>query len=238
MPLAQDHKRVNDGDEGPNTGGMGAFAPVPASILSHFKRYSHTDAASLEKDYKQLQEELVQTVLQPCVKGLSDEGLPFVGVLFAGIMLTEDGPRVLEYNCRYVHIFLLYRVVSAFVFSLRFGDPETEVLLPLLKTDLVEIILACVQGRLHEIPVEWHHNQSAVTVVAASGGYPGKYPVGKQITGLEDEGDDKVIVFHAGTAIAGSLIMCFIRDCYSLIWYLPLQQEEGRLSQPEGGCLQ
>ena len=98
MPLAQDHKRINDGDEGPNTGGMGAFAPVPSSILSHFKRYSH--AESLESAYAQLQEELTQSVLQRCVTGMNKEGTPFVGVLFAGIMLTEDGPRVLEYNCR------------------------------------------------------------------------------------------------------------------------------------------
>ena len=161
MPPAQDHKPVFEGDRGPNTGGMGAYAPAPIVTAA-------------------LQAEIEQTVLQPAIAGLAAEGIPFVGILFAGLMLTENGLRVLEYNCR-------------------FGDPETEVVLPLLKTDLLEIIEATLTGRLAEISPEWHPG-AAATVVAASEGYPGAYPKDRLITGLDAASEPSaVMVFHAGT---------------------------------------
>lgn len=169
MPAAQDHKRALDNDKGANTGGMGAFAPTPAVT-------------------PEMAQEWTATVLQAALDGLKKDGIPFVGVLFAGLMLTKNGPRVLEYNCR-------------------FGDPETQVILPLLKTDLFEVMLACVQGRLAQLRVEWATARAAVTVVAASGGYPDKYPVDKPIAGLNSlpqsiDAEGGVYVFHAGTKAA------------------------------------
>ena len=161
MPTAQDHKRVYEGDKGPNTGGMGAFAPVP--------------------QYESLRAELTAKIIEPAVKGLAAEGTPFVGVLFAGLMMTEKGPIVLEFNCR-------------------FGDPETQVILPLLKSDLFEIFSACVTGTLDSLKVQWHSNLSAATVVLASGGYPGSYASNKPITGIPSQSAD-VAVFHAGTQL-------------------------------------
>ena len=163
MPPAQDHKPAYDGDLGPNTGGMGAYAPAP--IL---------DEATLA--------EVGRTVLQAAVDGLADDGVPFVGVLYAGIMLTTDGPRVLEFN-------------------VRLGDPETQVLLPLLATDLLQIVQACVQGRLADVQLRWHEG-AAATVVAASGGYPGPCAKGLAITGV-DAADAlaEVEVIHAGTRL-------------------------------------
>ena len=159
MPPAQDHKRLLDGDRGPNTGGMGAYAPAPICPPA-------------------MVEELTRSVLQPTVDGLRAEGRPFVGALYAGIMLTSDGPRVLEFNCR-------------------FGDPETQALLPLLDSDLLHIAEACADGRLAEVDVKWKPG-AAACVVLASEGYPGKYPGGREISGLESPLDHAVI-FHAGT---------------------------------------
>ncbi len=159
MPPAQDHKRVFEGDEGPNTGGMGAFCPSPLM--------TEDDIASC-----------VARILRPALAGMALEGQPYKGVLYAGLMLTRDGPRVLEFNCR-------------------FGDPETQAVLPLLKTDLAEIAMACIEGRLHTQPVEWHTGACAC-IVLASGGYPGPYRRGIPIHGLDDVPDD-VLVFHAGT---------------------------------------
>jgi phosphoribosylamine--glycine ligase/phosphoribosylaminoimidazole synthetase len=159
MPPAQDHKRLLDNDEGPNTGGMGAYAPAP--VLS-----------------KQQIDEITQTILQPVVNGLRAEGFPYIGVLYAGLMLTQDGPKVLEFNAR-------------------FGDPETQVILPLLDTDLLEIFNACTHGELDQLKIQWN-NRSAVCIVLASGGYPFESHIGYSISGLEaplEEG----IVFHAGT---------------------------------------
>lgn len=159
MPAARDHKRIFDNDAGPNTGGMGAYAPVPGvapELLDH----------------------ICCTVLQPAVDGMAARGTPYVGVLYAGMILTPDGPRTLEFNCR-------------------FGDPETQVILPLLETDLLAIIQACIEGRLHELDVRWQAGACA-TVVVASPGYPGSYPKGLPVTGLDDVKDS--IVFHAGTA--------------------------------------
>jgi phosphoribosylaminoimidazole synthetase len=163
MPPAQDHKRLLDGDRGPNTGGMGAYAP--AGVCP-----------------PELVEELTRTVLQPAVDGLREEGCPFVGVLYAGLILTDQGPRVLEFNCR-------------------FGDPETQAILPLLESDLLEIAEACVEGRLHDLDIHWKSG-AAACVVLASQGYPGKYPSGLPISGLERSWENAA-VFHAGTRAEG-----------------------------------
>jgi phosphoribosylamine--glycine ligase len=160
MPPAQDHKRLLDGDNGPNTGGMGAYAPAPICPPN-------------------LAEELTQTILQPVIDGMRAEGRPFVGVLYAGLMLTPNGPSVLEFNCR-------------------FGDPETQVIIPLLNSDLLEITEACADGRLADTPIEWKTG-AAACVVIASEGYPAKYPTGRVINGLDAQLEDAV-VFHAGTS--------------------------------------
>ncbi len=158
MLPAQDHKRLLDGDEGPNTGGMGAYAPAPIFT-------------------PELMHEAVENVLKPAVNGLKKEGAPFVGVLYAGLMLTPDDMRVLEFNCR-------------------FGDPETQVVLPLLEADLLEIMEACVNGTLSDVDVRWK-NSAAVCVVLASKGYPDKAESGKKVS-LEQLPDD-MVCFHAGT---------------------------------------
>lgn len=157
MPPARDHKRVYDNDLGGNTGGMGAFAPLP-----------DVDAA--------LADEIRDKVLQPAIDGLAARGMPYVGVLYAGVMLTQDGLQNLEFNCR-------------------MGDPETQVLMPLLESDLVEIILACLDGKLAQTPVKWKSGACA-TVVVASPGYPDHHPKGLLVTGAEDVTDAQV--FYAG----------------------------------------
>ncbi len=161
MPPARDFKRALDGDEGPNTGGMGAYCPATRM----------TDG---------LMAEAMRTVIHPTLKGMAEEGSPFRGVLYAGLMLTDRGPKLLEFNCR-------------------FGDPETQVVLPRLESDLVEICLACAEGRLDPEQVRWRPD-AAVTVVLASGGYPGAYATGKVIEGLEEAARiPGVMIFHAGT---------------------------------------
>jgi phosphoribosylamine--glycine ligase len=162
MPTAQDHKRLLDDDQGPNTGGMGAFSPSPLADES-------------------LLEAVEATVLRPTLEGMMAEGVPFVGILYAGLMLTEKGPKVLEFNCR-------------------FGDPEAQVILPLLEDDLIDILEACLSGTLEQALPSWR-NQAAVTVVMASGGYPGKYRSGLEIQGLEQAAEAGCSVFHAGTII-------------------------------------
>jgi phosphoribosylamine--glycine ligase len=158
MPLSCDHKPVFDGDLGPNTGGMGAYSPP------HWLDRTAEDWID-------------QHVTRATVQAMSEEGRPYRGVLYPGIMMTADGPQVLEYNCR-------------------FGDPETQVLLPRLKTDLLEILLAVVNNRLEGTVVEWS-DEACVGVVLASGGYPGPYETGFPIEGLDDV-DPDVQVFHAG----------------------------------------
>jgi phosphoribosylamine--glycine ligase len=158
MLPAQDHKRLLDGDEGPNTGGMGAYAPAPVFT-------------------SEMMSEAVEKVLKPAVSGMKSEGNPFIGVLYAGLMLTSNGIRVLEFNCR-------------------FGDPETQAVLPLLDTDLVEIAEACVDGRLKEVDIRWKGG-AAVCVVLANKGYPEKAEGGKPVT--IGELPENVICFHAGT---------------------------------------
>ncbi len=160
FPAAQDHKRALDGDQGLNTGGMGTFSP-PSKLLT-----------------PELEERVRREVLDPFIAGLKKDGLDFRGMLFPGLMITADGPKVLEFNCR-------------------FGDPETQVLLTRLESDLVDLLEATLDGRLAETKASWKAD-SAVCVVLASGGYPGSYASGKAITGLE-QSTDGVTVFHAGT---------------------------------------
>jgi phosphoribosylamine--glycine ligase len=176
MPPAQDHKRLLDGDNGPNTGGMGAFAPSP--LLNA----------------KQL-EEIERTILLPTIEGMAQEGMPFTGVIYAGLMLTAQGPKVLEFNCR-------------------FGDPETQVLLPLLESDLIDVVQACVEGRLEEVTPQWKA-EAAVTVVMAAQGYPDEYPTGHDILGVERATDAGCIVYLAGARrkerrllTAGGRVLC------------------------------
>ncbi|GBM54483.1 Trifunctional purine biosynthetic protein adenosine-3 [Araneus ventricosus] len=185
MPPAQDHKRLLDGDEGPNTGGMGAYCRCP--LVS-------------DADLKFIQEK----ILQRAIDGMKKEDFPYVGVLYAGLMLTKDGPKVLEFNCR-------------------FGDPETQVILPLLETDLYSVMTACVKGELHKIPVSWNEKQHAVGVVLASGGYPGSYVKGKLIKGYEKLTEDCFVVFHAGTSsksgsilTSGGRVLTVVAVCDSL----------------------
>jgi len=170
MVAAQDHKRVGDGDTGPNTGGMGAYAPAPLVTPS-------------------LHATILRDVLRPIVDALSRIGRPFHGVLYAGLMIARGTPYVLEFNAR-------------------FGDPETQVVLPLLKTDLVDVMEAVVEHRLDQLAIEWHE-QSAVCVVLTSAGYPGSYQTGLPIHGLPktEAPDDHALVFHAGTRREGQAIV-------------------------------
>jgi len=169
LPTSQDHKAVYDGDEGPNTGGMGAYSPAPVVT-------------------PKLHEEIMDRIMRPTVEGLAAEGYPYQGVLYAGLMIGEAGPQVLEFNAR-------------------FGDPECQPLLMRLKSDLVDILEAVVEGRLEEIEPEWDH-QAALCVVLASGGYPGSYQKGHVINGLEEAAAlEDVVVFHAGTAFNNGRIV-------------------------------
>ncbi len=161
MTSAQDHKRAKDGDEGLNTGGMGTFSPSPFYT-------EEVDKFCREK------------IFQPTVDAMAAEGREFKGIIFFGLMLTEEGPKVLEYNAR-------------------FGDPEAQVVLPRMKNDIIEVMEACIDGRLDEIELQFENN-AAVCVVLASGGYPEKYERGFLITGLENfKGKDGYYAFHAGT---------------------------------------
>ena len=170
MPPAQDHKRLLDGDQGPNTGGMGAYAPAPV-----------LDA--------QMARWCVDHVLQATVDGMRQEGALYQGVLYAGLMLTDQGPRVLEFNAR-------------------FGDPETQVILPLLETDLLDVLEACVAGRLARQEIRWQTGAASACVVVASRGYPGAYERGLPISGLaEVSALPGVNVFHAGTRRDGDRIV-------------------------------
>ncbi len=167
FPTAQDHKAAFDGDTGPNTGGMGTIAPL-----------SWLNAAQ--------KNEIEKTIVQPTLQGMQDLGHPFGGILFPGLMMTENGPRVLEFNAR-------------------FGDPETQSYMRLLKTDLLEIIESCVDKKLASRHIEWHDGYAACVVLVSSG-YPGAYEKGKKISGLEDvKKMNGVVIFHAGTKFdAGS----------------------------------
>lgn len=170
MPSSQDHKAALDGDQGPNTGGMGAYSPAP--VLP-------------EADW----EPMAELVIRPILDHLAASGHPFKGILYAGLMFTPDGPRVLEYN-------------------VRFGDPECQPLLMRLDSDLLDIMLACTRGTLAETPVRWKP-QSALCVVMAAGGYPKSYPKGMEITGIDRaEAETGVTVFHAGTRAEDGRTLC------------------------------
>jgi phosphoribosylamine---glycine ligase len=169
LVMAQDFKRIGDADSGPNTGGMGAYSPVP-----------WVDEATAGIIWTQ--------VLERAIRAMGSEGVRYRGVLYAGMMLTEDGPRLLEFNCR-------------------FGDPETEVIVPRLRSDLGELLLACVEGNLSDYRADWTP-EACVTVMLASGGYPGPYETGAEIHGLEEAGRvDGAFVFHAGTVERGGRVV-------------------------------
>lgn len=163
MLSSQDHKRAFNNDEGPNTGGMGAFAPSP-------------------KYTPEIAQCCVDTIIRPTVEAMAKEGRPFQGCLYFGLMLTPDGPRVVEYNSR-------------------FGDPETQPVLSLLKTDLMDIMLACTNGTLDQLDIQWSDG-AACCIVMASGGYPASYKKGYEISGLDSVSKD-VFVYHAGTKLEG-----------------------------------
>lgn len=160
MISSQDHKRAYDGDEGPNTGGMGTYAPAPVMTEENIRLAT-------------------ENILKPVIAAMQQEGHPYQGCLYAGLMITSEGPKVVEFNAR-------------------FGDPETQVVLPLLESDLVSIMCACADGTLAEQEIEWS-KESAVCVVLASGGYPGSYRKGYEITGLGKAKSLHTLVFHAGT---------------------------------------
>ncbi len=170
IPLvtSQDHKRVGDGDTGPNTGGMGAYSPAPVV----------TDALLREIDGK---------VLQKFLQGIKEDKLYYRGIIYAGVMLTADGPKVLEFN-------------------VRFGDPETQAILMRLNSDLAEVMLATAEGRLSSVSLDWTE-EPAVCVVMASGGYPDSYRKGYEISGFEDAEENGAVVFHAGTSLVDGKIV-------------------------------
>jgi phosphoribosylamine--glycine ligase len=175
MVPAQDHKRIGEGDTGPNTGGMGCYSPVPVFTEAIFQ-------------------EAVEKILKPTLEGLRQEGIIYRGALYAGLMLTADGPKVLEYNCR-------------------FGDPETQVILPRLESDLLPLLMACADKStfpdmpdLKEVDCEWTQ-QAAVCVILSSYGYPSDYRKGDVISGLESASETGVIVFHAGTKMQNNEVV-------------------------------
>ncbi|MBD1912686.1 MULTISPECIES: phosphoribosylamine--glycine ligase [unclassified Leptolyngbya] len=167
---AQDHKQIGEGDTGPNTGGMGVYAPTPV-----------VDDALLER--------IQREVLEPAIAQLQKRGIDYRGILYAGLMITPNGdPKVIEFNCR-------------------FGDPETQVVLPLLETPLHELFLACVEQRLAEFPpLQWNPGAAACVVIAAKG-YPGSYPKGDPITGIAEAEATGAVVFHAGTRLDGETVL-------------------------------
>jgi phosphoribosylamine--glycine ligase len=166
---AQDHKRAFDGDKGPNTGGMGAYSPAPVF-----------DAA--------MQKRTMDEIILPTVRGMAEAGMPFKGVLYAGLMITAEGPRIFEYNCR-------------------FGDPETQVLMMRLKSDIVPALIACADGGLKHFDLRWS-NDTALTVVMAANGYPDAYQKGSEIRGLDAAAKvEGVQIFHAGTKPDGKRVL-------------------------------
>ncbi len=194
MISAQDHKRVGDGDAGPNTGGMGAYAPAPIATAA-------------------LRDQVTRQVLQPTVDALARLGCPFQGVLYAGLMIVKGMPYVLEFNAR-------------------MGDPETEVVLPLLKTDLLDVMEAVVEHRLDQLAVEWRA-ETAVCVVLTSPGYPGTYPTGLPIQGLPSSSSAAPIaVFHAGTKRdAGQVVTAGGRVLAVTAWAPSLVQARAEVYQ-------
>jgi phosphoribosylamine---glycine ligase len=161
MVSSQDHKQIFDGDKGPNTGGMGTYSPAPVVTPS-------------------IMNQVDESVIKPMVAGMAKDGNPYQGILYAGLMITADGPKVIEFNCR-------------------FGDPETQVVLPRMKSDLLDAFMACVDGTVDQLDLSWH-DEAAVCVVLSAEGYPGSYEKGKEIKGLEEFKDkEDLFVFQAGT---------------------------------------
>ena len=207
LPLAgaQDHKAVGEGDTGPNTGGMGAYSPAPALTPA-------------------LEAEIMERIIMPTVDGMAAEGTPFSGVLYAGLMLTDDGPKLLEYN-------------------VRFGDPECQVLMVRLRSDILPALAAACDGVLDTFDLRWA-DEAALTVVMATDGYPGSYAKGSEIRGLEAIGRDDAIVFHAGTAMEdGRLVanggrVLNITASGATIGEAQAKAYEavGRIDWPEGFC--
>jgi len=170
VPLAssQDHKRALDGDEGPNTGGMGAYSPTPVVDGKFFSQ-------------------IMDTIVIPTIEGLKKEKILYKGVLYVGIMITSQGPKVLEYN-------------------VRFGDPETQVILPRIKSDMAEVLMAAAKGDISGENIDWDERKY-VCVVLTAGGYPGKYEKNKVITGIKDAEKEGALIFHAGTALESDKIV-------------------------------
>jgi phosphoribosylamine--glycine ligase len=169
LASAQDHKAVHDGDTGPNTGGMGAYSPTPVVTAK-------------------LHQQIMTDIIEPTIKAMATEGAPFKGVLFCGLMITETGPRVLEYN-------------------VRFGDPECQVLMARFDSDVLEALLACADGKLAKTKIAWK-DETALVVVMAANGYPGNYAKGTEINGLDKASAIQgVTVFHAGTKAAGGKVL-------------------------------
>jgi len=169
MASSQDHKRIYDGDKGPNTGGMGAYSPAPMIT-------------------KDLSEKIMQEIIRPVINGLASEGKRYKGVLYAGLIITDEGPKVIEFN-------------------VRFGDPESQAVIPRLKNDLIDTINDIIDGRLSAGSLDWDE-RPCVCIVGASGGYPGSYQKGKLILGLQDvAGAKDIILFHAGTKLSGQQIL-------------------------------
>ena len=168
LATAQDHKRVHDGDQGPNTGGMGAYSPAPVM----------TDA---------LLEQTRTEIIEPTIKAMAEAGAPYRGVLYAGLMITDQGPKLIEYN-------------------VRFGDPECQVLMMRMKSDIVPALLACAQADLGGVTLDWH-DEAAITIVMAANGYPGSYEKGTEISGLSEAASDPAVeIFHAGTKRDGDVL--------------------------------
>nr|HPN73323.1 phosphoribosylamine--glycine ligase [Candidatus Omnitrophota bacterium] len=170
VPLAssQDHKRAYDGDSGPNTGGMGAFSPTPVIGKSEY-------------------EEIMEKIIKPTIQGLKRERIDYRGVLYAGIMMTSSGPKVLEYN-------------------VRFGDPETQVILPRIKSDFAELLMNTATGNLAGTEIEWEDSECVCVVIAAEG-YPGEYEKGREVSGIIEAMETQAIIFHAGTKYDGDRLV-------------------------------
>ncbi len=168
LVAAQDHKAVFDGDEGPNTGGMGAYSPAPVVD-------------------KAMARTIMETIIEPTIQGMAADGMPYKGVLFAGLMITDTGPRLIEYNCR-------------------FGDPECQALMMRLESDLLEVLLAAATGKLDKVELKWSRH-AALSVVMAAQGYPGHYEKGSEIKGIAEAEAGGAVVFHAGTRAEGDKIL-------------------------------
>ena len=207
LPLvaAQDHKTVGDGDKGPNTGGMGAYSPT--RVVD-----------------KAMAITIMETIIEPTIRGMAADGMPYKGILFAGLMITDAGPKLIEYNCR-------------------FGDPECQTLMMRLESDLLEILLAAVTGELDRVKVEWNRN-AALTVVMAVNGYPGSYEKGSEIRGINDAEAGGAIVFHAGTKAYGKKILANGGRVLNVTALAPSVEEAqaraydavAKIDWPEGFC--